>query len=79
MNKLINEIFSKLIKSLTTSKATIATKFGTKKVASFMTLSKSLFSSLALYSICSVALAGYLQVNVLDKDGKPVPDAVVFL
>jgi plastocyanin len=44
-----------------------------------MTLSKSLFSSLALYSICSVALAGYLQVNVLDKDGKPVPDAVVVL
>lgn len=44
-----------------------------------MKLIKSLFSSLALYSICGVALAGYLQVNVLDRDGKPVPDAVVVL
>ncbi len=38
---------------------------------------KKTLLSLALGAISSFALAGNLQVLVLDKDGKPVPDAVV--
>ncbi len=44
-----------------------------------MYLLKSLFCSLTLSVLCSVVSAGYLQVSVIDKDGKPVPDAVVVL
>ena len=44
-----------------------------------MNLLKSFFCSLSLSVLCSAASAGYLQVSVIDKDGKPVPDAVVVL
>lgn len=56
-------------------------KFGSllSKVVNIMTIIKSLLSGLALIGMCNVVFAGLLQVNVLDKDGKPVPDAVVVL
>lgn len=44
-----------------------------------MKLLKSLFYIFSLFALCSAVSAGYLQVNVIDKDGKPVPDAVVVL
>jgi plastocyanin len=44
-----------------------------------MKLLKSFLYGWALVALCSVASAGYLQVSVIDKDGKPVPDAVVVL
>lgn len=44
-----------------------------------MKLFKLLFYSFTLSVLCSAASAGYLQVSVIDKDGKPVPDAVVVL
>ncbi len=44
-----------------------------------MKLLKFLFYSLTLSALCSAVSAGYLQVSVIDKDGKPVPDAVVVL
>jgi plastocyanin len=44
-----------------------------------MTLLKSLFYSFTLSVLSSAVSAGYLQVSVIDKDGKPVPDAVVVL
>ena len=44
-----------------------------------MKLLKSLFYSFTLSALCSAVSAGYLQVSVIDKDGKPVPDAVVVL
>lgn len=44
-----------------------------------MNLLKSFTYIFALCGLCSVASAGYLQVSVVDKDGKPVPDAVVVL
>ncbi len=39
-------------------------------------MKKTLFS-LALFALCGLATAGDLQVLVLDKEGKPVQDAVV--
>jgi plastocyanin len=44
-----------------------------------MKLLKSFFYSLAFYGCCNLAIAGNLQVSVVDKEGKPVPDAVVVL
>jgi plastocyanin len=44
-----------------------------------MKLLKSFFYSLAFYVSCNLAFAGNLQVSVIDKEGKPVPDAVVVL
>lgn len=44
-----------------------------------MRLFTSLLSSLALFGACALASAGNLQVSVTDKEGKPVPDAVVVL
>jgi plastocyanin len=44
-----------------------------------MKLLKLLFYSFTISVLCSAASAGYLQVSVIDKDGKPVPDAVVVL
>jgi plastocyanin len=44
-----------------------------------MKLLKSFFYSLAFYGCCNLAFAGNLQVSVIDKDGKPVSDAVVVL
>lgn len=44
-----------------------------------MKLYKTFFSILTLAGYCSLVSAGNLQVSVLDKDGKPVPDAVVVL
>jgi plastocyanin len=40
---------------------------------------KSFLCVLTFSAFCSIALAGNLQVSVIDKDGKPVPDAVVVL
>lgn len=40
---------------------------------------KSFLCVLTFGAFCSIALAGNLQVSVIDKDGKPVPDAVVVL
>jgi plastocyanin len=40
---------------------------------------KKTFIGLTLSALCALALAGSLQVSVLDKDGKPVVDAVVVL
>ncbi len=44
-----------------------------------MTNFKKILCSLALSALGAVAVAGNLQVSVLDKDGKPVIDAVVVL
>ena len=44
-----------------------------------MHLLKSIFYSFTLSVLCSAVSAGYLQVSVIDKDGKPVQDAVVVL
>ena len=44
-------------------------------------MKKSLLSTVlcGLYAFCNVAMAGNLVVSVVDKDGKPVPDAVVVI
>jgi plastocyanin len=44
-----------------------------------MRLFTSLISSSVLFGACALASAGNLQVSVTDKEGKPVPDAVVVL
>ena len=40
---------------------------------------KKIFFSSALLAMCAGALAGSLSVAVIDKEGKPVPDAVVLV
>ena len=44
-----------------------------------MHLLKSIFYSFTLSVLCSAVSAGYLQVSVIDKEGKPVQDAVIVL
>ena len=41
-------------------------------------MKKTLFSG-ALLTLCASAMAGNLSVSVVDKEGKPVPDAVVVI